>query len=259
MELHFRKYGDAPTPLIILHGLLGSHKNWHSVAQYLADEYTIIVPDLRNHGQSSHGRHSIANLSDDIFDLFQKFAIDKAFLIGHSMGGLAAMDFSFRHPECLIGLIVVDIAPEANWDGSQSILGAMRQIDLFQLQSKQDAGQQLSKDIPNPMIRDFLLQNLKRENDGSYSWWCNLPELHRFVGNERRAQFNENTKFYGATLFVGGGLSEQRISEKQNLILRHFPNSEIVMIPKSGHWVHSETKTEFLKLVTSFMNGVAQH
>jgi len=68
------------------------------------------------------------------------------------MGGLAAMDFSFRHPEHLIGLMVVDIAPEANWDGSQSILGAMRQIDLFQLQSKQDASQQLSKDIPNPMM-----------------------------------------------------------------------------------------------------------
>lgn len=103
------------------------------------------------------------------------------------------------------------------------------------------------------------MQNLKRENDSSYSWWCNLPELHRFVRNERRAQFDENAKFYGATLFVGGGLSEQRISEKQNLILRHFPNSEIVMIPKSGHWVHFETKTEFLKLVTSFMNGVVQH
>ncbi len=94
MKLFLRKYGSGP-PLVILHGLYGSSDNWVSVAGKLSDTFTVILPDLRNHGQSPHSQtHNYEEMANDIAELIKDCGYDRIFLAGHSMGGKVAIKFA---------------------------------------------------------------------------------------------------------------------------------------------------------------------
>ena len=253
MKLNVRKYGAEGPAVVILHGLLGSSQNWHSAATKLSEKFQILVPDQRNHGDSPHGDHTIELLSEDALNLLDQQNIDKTFLIGHSMGGLAAMSFSFKNPQRLTGLIVVDIAPVAQLDRMDWIFDALAAVDLSAVKQRQHAEEKLAVNIPSPLVRQFLLQNLKRLEDGTYAWGCHLPELHDFIRKDDGFELKESDRYKGPTLFIGGGRSEHRIAEKEDLIARHFPNYQLTMIPNAGHWVHFEATEEFITIVTDFI------
>ena len=255
MQLKYREFGSGPTKLLILHGLLGSSQNWNAVAQKLASFHNVIVPDLRNHGHSPHGTHTIEAVRDDVLELIDELQLDKILLMGHSMGGLAAMAFACAYPDRLLGLIVVDIGPIAGLSSMEWILKALQGIELSQVRSRADADRALSKSVENPIVRQFLLQNLRRHEDGSYQWRCNLPELHRFVSDRTRFRLASTDAYVGPTLFVAGGRSEHKISEQKEVIHQHFPNAELVTIPQAGHWVHFEAITEFVDVVASFTDA----
>jgi pimeloyl-ACP methyl ester carboxylesterase len=256
MKLHYRKYGKGTDYLIILHGLLGSSQNWHRVARALSDQFNIIVPELRNHGESPHGKHSFDLMRGDLFELLNHQQIDKPILLGHSMGGLVAMLFAFSYPERLRALIVVDIAPETHLTGMNYIFRALQNVDLTIVNRREDAEQQLAASIENQTIRQFLLQNLKRQDDGSYTWRCNLPELHRFIQNPERFKIRETDRYPGPVLFVGGGRSDYQLVEKENLIRQHFQNYQLIMIPNAGHWVHFQAMPEFVEVLNTFMKNL---
>ncbi len=133
MKLNIKKYGTDGPAVLILHGLLGSSQNWHSAATKLSENFQILVPDQRNHGDSPHGDHAIERLSEDALNLLDQHNIDKAVLIGHSMGGLAAMLFAFKNPERLKGLIAVDIAPIAQLDRMDWVFEALAAVDLSEV------------------------------------------------------------------------------------------------------------------------------
>lgn len=253
MQLKIRKYGTNGQNFLILHGLLGSSQNWHSVAQRLAEHLRVLVPDLRNHGESPHDEHSILLMSEDVANLLGQEKLDKIFLMGHSMGGLAAMRFAFEHPTKLHGLIVVDIAPKPQLSRMNWIFEALESIDLSKVRKKTDAEQKLSEKINHPQIRRFLLQNLKRQENGSYKWQCNLPELHRFVRDGHRFQANKNDVYEGPTLFIGGEDSDHKLAEHEESIARHFPKYRLEIVKHAGHWVHSDAMDEFVDLVNSFI------
>lgn len=256
MKLNVQRYGDSGSHLTILHGLLGSARNWHRVARELSRDFQMLIPDLRNHGDSPHGKHNIAAMRDDVLELLDREQIEQTTLIGHSMGGLAAMAFAVTHPERLKALIVVDIAPVARLDGLSYIFDALQNLDLTRVDRREDAEEQLSEEIPNPGVRQFLLQNLKRQEDGSYAWRCNLTELADFSKNEQRFQLNKDDRYAGPALFIGGGASEHRIWEHENVIAHHFPNYQLEVLNGVGHWVHFEAMGEFVELVTHFINKV---
>ncbi|TDI93469.1 MAG: alpha/beta fold hydrolase [Caldithrix sp.] len=255
MKLNIKKYGTDGPAVLVLHGLLGSSQNWHSAATKLSKKFQILVPDQRNHGDSPHGTHTIQRLSEDALNLLDQQNIDKIFLIGHSMGGLAAMSFSFKNPQRLKGLIVVDIAPVSQMDRMDWIFEALAAVDLSAVKQRQHAEEQLAINISSPLVRQFLLQNLKRQEDGTYAWRCNLPELHIFIQKDTGFELKESDQYEGPTLFIGGGRSEHRIAEKEELIARHFPDYQLTMIPNAGHWVHFEAMEEFITTVTDFISG----
>ncbi len=253
MKLNVRKYGADGPAVVILHGLLGSSQNWHSAATKLSEKFQILVPDQRNHGDSPHGDHTIERLSEDVLNLLDQQNIGKTFLIGHSMGGLAAMSFAFKNSQRLKGLIVVDIAPVAQLARMDWIFEALAAVDLSAVKQRQHAEEMLTVNISSPLVRQFLLQNLKRQEDGTYTWRCNLPELHNFVRKDGGFDLKESDKYEGPTLFIGGGRSEHQIAEKEELIARHFPNYQLTMIPNAGHWVHFEATEKFITIVTDFI------
>ena len=87
MKLNFRKTGNGH-PIIILHGLYGSSDNWFTIARKLENNYTIYLPDARNHGRSPHNTvHTYEAMRDDLKEFIDSHKIKNPILIGHSMGG----------------------------------------------------------------------------------------------------------------------------------------------------------------------------
>ena len=109
--LHHQSQGSGP-PVLVLHGLFGSATNWRAVARLLADRYRVITADLRNHGRSPHhAAMTYPLMARDVEELMDALGMERAAVVGHSMGGKAAMVLSLTRPLRVERLAVVDIAP----------------------------------------------------------------------------------------------------------------------------------------------------
>jgi pimeloyl-ACP methyl ester carboxylesterase len=264
MQLYYKHYGNG-FPFVILHGLYGSSDNWYSVARYLSSYYSVFVPDIRNHGHSPHEPEiSFELMSDDIFQFFKEHHIEKAYLLGHSMGGKVAMLFACKHPELVEKLIIVDIAPKSYTSLLEpddhillhlNILQGLLSVDLNNKVSRNDIENFLSDYILDPKTRKFLLKNLVRNPDGSYHWLINiqaiknnLPELMAEIA------IPENAQISIPSLFIKGEKSNYLKTEDFEGIRRIFLCSSFVIIPGAGHSLHVEQQQLFLHEVMRFLN-----
>jgi pimeloyl-ACP methyl ester carboxylesterase len=256
LNLFFREYGQGAPTLVILHGLLGSSQNWQRTAKIFAEKCRALVMDQRNHGSSPHtATHTIVDLREDVKHFFDQKRLDNAYLLGHSMGGLAAMEFAFHYPERLAGLIIEDIAPRPYQSSSGDILRALRAVDLSMVTSREETDILLSKDIKSSRTRQFLLTNLVRRDDGAFAWKANLPVLQAFQQEMATYEPPAAASYSGKTLFIGGELSDYHLDHDHDLILRHFPHSKLVMIPNAGHWIHFEAVEAFTDAVMRFISS----
>ncbi len=132
-ELYLRDYGDPGTglsPVVLLHGLFGSSTNWHSIARRLAASRQVLVPDLRNHGRSvRRERMTYSAMAEDLAAVLDEQGIDQAALVGHSMGGKAAMWLALTRPERVKALVVADMAPVAYAHGFDPVIAALGTFD----------------------------------------------------------------------------------------------------------------------------------
>jgi pimeloyl-ACP methyl ester carboxylesterase len=255
LHLHFREYGGGEKTLVILHGLLGSSQNWQRAAKTLGEKYRVLAVDQRNHGASPHTpTHTLDDLREDLRDFFDQQNLASAYLLGHSMGGMAAMEFAFHFPERLEGLIVEDIAPRGYRSSSVEILAALSELDLSALTLRQQAEAQLEPRIPGAMERQFVLTNLARKDDGSYYWRANLRVLQAYNNESAKYEPPLHARYEGETLFIGGANSEYHLDQDQHLLLQHFPNSHLEMIPGAGHWIHFEAAEAFTGMVQQFVD-----
>lgn len=259
LRLHFREYGRGEKILVILHGLLGSSQNWQRAAAVLGNKYRVLALDQRNHGASPHtDGHTLEDLREDLKCFFDQQNLARAYLLGHSMGGLAAMEFAWHYPERLQGLIIADIAPRAYRNSSADILAALAELDLSAITSRQSADEQLAPAIPSAMVRQFVLTNLLRREDGSYQWRVNLPVLQAYQKEMAVYEPPVHARYAGETLFVGGANSDYRLDHDLDLLLHHFPHSRLEMIPNAGHWVHFEAVEAFARVVQRFVDAGLQ-
>jgi esterase len=253
MKLNLRNAGTSGPEVVILHGLLGSSRNWQRVMRELSSEFRVMVPDLRNHGDSPHGPHSIASMRDDILELIQKNCDEPPHLIGHSMGAQAAMAVAASDETKIASLTVVDAAPVRLKGNLQNVLNILSKLELKSISSRAQANKAISSNIPDPGVRLFLLQNLKRKDTGELYWRCNLPELRRYV-EEESFSLPEEAVYEGPTLVIAGGRSEYRVWEHEALLKAHFPAMTLEIIEEAGHWVHADAPERFLQLVREFIS-----
>ncbi|HWG09304.1 MAG TPA: alpha/beta fold hydrolase [Solirubrobacteraceae bacterium] len=113
IELHgrrviYRVAGSGP-PIVLIHGMLNSSSHWRAVALSLANEYTVIAPDLIGHGDSAapRGDYSLGAHAASIRDLLAAIGIDRASIVGHSLGGGVAMQFFYQFPQRVERLVLV--------------------------------------------------------------------------------------------------------------------------------------------------------
>jgi esterase len=253
MQLHYETCGTG-APLIILHGLLGSLENWHTVSRRLGGYFRVFAVDQRNHGRSLHtGKMSFELMAEDVRELMESQRLDHAHVLGHSMGGKIAMQLALTHPALVDRLVVVDIAPSAYSPRHVQILHSALSLDLSQFQNRGDADRALAPSIPDKAVRQFLLKNLARDEAGGLRWKLNLKDIA--VNYERMSQaLSSDTPFNGPTLFVRGGQSSYIRDADMPLIRQLFPHAEMATIPHADHWVHAEAPEPFLKVVLDFLS-----
>lgn len=256
MELFYKEYGTSGAELIVLHGLLGSGRNWHAVCSSLAEKSRIIVPDMRNHGRSPHSsKHHIADMVSDVLDLQNRHNMSKSFILGHSMGGLVAMDFAFHVPNRTRGVIVVDISPRPHRGAVAFVLDAMAALELSEMRSKNEIDEALAISISNPLVRQFVMTNVMSDG-GHFKWRANVPVLKAFLLESQAYEPAVGSVFEGPALFIHGGRSDYVRDEDFELIRHHFPQARIEKVADVGHWVHHEAPDAILSLVNAFIEGV---
>ena len=247
------EYGNGPV-LAILHGLFGAGRNWATIAQRLAARRRVIALDLRNHGASPWAEAmDYDQMADDVRATLQALGHRRFGLIGHSMGGKAAMMAALRHAEDVERLVVVDIAPVAYPPRHLEHVQAMQALDIGRLTRRSEADAQLAAAVADPAERAFLLQNLVL-NDGPPRWRLNLAAIERQM--TLLAGFPavpQGAVYRGPALFVAGGRSNYLLPAHEADIRGLFPQARIARIPDAGHWLHAEQPQAFLDLVEPFL------
>jgi esterase len=257
LELAHIAHGDdhaGGPPVVILHGLLGSARNWSSLAKQLGATRRVFALDLRNHGASPWADEmTYDQMAGDVRAFLHRQGLAPAAVIGHSMGGKVAMRLALGHGEQVLRLVVVDVAPVAYRRGFNAYVEAMRALDLSRISRRSEADALLAEQIDDAGVRGFLLQNLVSGEDGLV-WRVpldalghNMPELVSFP------EPRDGERYEGPALFVTGGRSDYVRPEHHTAILRLFPNARFAPIADAGHWVHAEAPQQFFEVVGAFL------
>lgn len=260
VPLHFTRV-EATTespgaPLVIAHGLLGQGRNFGTLARGFAEKRNVISVDMRNHGDSPwHDLMDYHAMADDLAAVIEAHAGGRAHLLGHSMGGKAAMVTAFKYPELLASLAVADIAPIAYDHAYHKEIAAMQRVGLEGVSRRAQADHILQNMIPQASLRAFLLQNLSI-SDGTARWKPNLDVLDacmpEIIGWPRPP---EGARYDGPTLFVKGADSTYVLSHHEPIIKPLFPNIEYDSITGAGHWLHAERPAPFFESVDRFLTA----
>lgn len=257
--LHFKELGEnnrANGSLFIFHGLFGLLDNWQTLAKTLADTYHVVMADMRNHGRSFRAESMhYTDMAADMAQLIDLIQPVQTTVIGHSMGGKAAMQFAADFPERLDRLVVVDIAPRAYPLHHQHILEGLNAIPLATLQSRQEAENILASHGMDWGIRQFLLKNLYRTEDNRFAWRFNLPVITSHIA-EVGQPLVYSRPITTPALFIRGSRSHYITDEDAAQIANIFPNSRLVTIADAGHWVHAEQPAALLEALQSFLASV---
>lgn len=251
MILHTEITGQGQV-IVLIHGLFGSYENLGVIARALAGQWQVVNLDMRNHGRSDwHDTMSYALMAEDVKDTLDHLGLDQVILLGHSMGGKIAMEFALRYPDRVNKLILADISPVQNRPRHLEILSALDGVDLNNLQSRQQADQQLALSITETGVRQFLLKSLYKEDD-HFRWRFNIKAL---IANYQQLLEAPPSKgpYTGPVLFIKGAESDYLLPEHQSLIQQLFPHSKAKVIMGTGHWLHAEKPVAFAKIVTDFL------
>lgn len=253
MQLHSNIFGEGH-PLIILHGFLGMGDNWKSIGRKFSEQgYQVHLVDQRNHGRSfRHDVFSYDVLVEDLKSYCERHELSDIILLGHSMGGKAAMLFAVTYPEVVSKLIVADISPKFYPIHHDAILKGLSALDFDTLQSRGEADEILSEYVSDSGTRQFLLKNIYWIDKGKLALRINLEVLKSNVA-EIGEKLPMYSKFNGETLFLRGDKSDYITEIDESLIQKHFPCSNIVTIKNAGHWLHAENPIDFFKEVMQFL------
>ena len=253
MQLNYKTYGEG-FPLVILHGLFGNLDNWSTIARRWAEDYRVILVDLRNHGRSPHADEMTYPLmAEDLAAFLEEQGVDLGGLRVLSMGGKVAMQTALSYPTLVEKLVVVDMAPRPYGRGHDDVFAALHALDPASLQDRREAEEQMKPHMEDAGVRMFLLKNLARDGEEGFRWRMNLKVLDRDYENLIAPVGTLGQDFPRPALFVRGGKSGYVKDADIDGIRYLFPAATIETVAGAGHWVHAEAPEELYGLVRGFL------
>lgn len=260
MKLHSSFFGDTQAgvaPLIILHGLFGTGRNWEGIARRMSARRPVITLDLPNHGRSTWVADiDYEGMARAVSGFLASQGIERAVAMGHSMGGKTAMTLALIQPQLVTSLIVIDIAPVPYDHTNRHYIDALMNLPVDRIATRADADAALMDDISDPGLRAFLLTNLERSGNG-FEWRINLEGLGECLSALLSFPASDKVDDYlGPALFVGGETSDYILPEHEMVIRQMFPNARITVVAGAGHWVHADKPEALLATVEGFLDAV---
>jgi esterase len=257
VPLHAEVSGEGH-PLLLLHGLFGSLSNWRPLSRRFSGSYHVFNLDQRNHGRSPH--HDTFNytaLAEDLRAFMRHESLLSAHVLGHSLGGKAAMQLALNYPEAVDKLVVVDMSPLASRPRHREILAALRALDLSAASNRRQLDVQLAQSIASAEMRQFLLMNIANDESGRLQWRMNLDVIAESYDEVNRAVMPQPNGARSAwekpALFIRGENSDYIQEQDREAIQTLFPHSRLVTVAGAGHWVQADAPEEFANLVLDFL------
>jgi esterase len=252
MILNAIQAGEGP-PVILLHGLFGQARNFGAIQRGLAPRYRVIALDMRNHGDSPHAADmSYPTQAEDVRETLQALGIETAAVVGHSMGGKAAMALALRWPDWVGRLMVSDIAPVPYQHGNTAFTKAMQAIKLTPGLTRREADAALAETVSDESLRPFLLQSLRFGAEPS--WRIGLDEIAAAIP-DLEGWVDLPGTYPGPCVFVTGARSDYVLPEHRPVIRAQFPTARFVAVKNAGHWVHADNPEGFLSVLEAFLHN----
>ncbi|KMJ48737.1 alpha/beta fold hydrolase [Rhodococcoides fascians] len=265
--LRYVDVGDGP-PVILVHGLLGSHKSWGPQIERLSDRYRVIAPDLFGHGDSDKpsGDYSLSSHAATIRDLMEYLNIDSAPLVGHSLGGGIVMQMTYLFPERVDRLVLVSsggLGPEvslllkaATLPGSELVL-PMLASDWFRRNTEGVLARLGKWGVPvepGPSMAETW-RSFRSVADRS-TREAFLASTRAVVGPRGQTVSAKQhfEKFESIpSLLIWGGKDRMIPAKHADNIRREVPNSRVEIFPDAGHFPQLDEPDFFFRLLDEFL------
>jgi esterase len=253
MMLHAIEAGQGE-PLVLLHGLFGSARNFGTVQKQFAQRHRTIALDLRNHGTSPQdGDMRYEIMAADVLQTLDQLGALPVTIMGHSMGGKVAMQAALAQSDAVTRLIVADIAPGAYPPHYRDIATAMLSLDLLPGTTRAEVDAALADAVPDSAMRAFLLQNLQL--GAAPSWRIGLEQIAAALDVIGDWSAAPDARYSGPTLFIAGAASDYIQPTHRPVIRALFPNTRFVTLKNAGHWLHADNPSGFVAVVEAFLTG----
>lgn len=240
-------------PVIFLHGFMGSLINLKKLSDSLDKKsYKSYLLDLPSHGNSSTTEPiSYEFLSETLSNFFKEEKIEKAILVGHSMGGKLAIKFSLSYPESILGLFILDIGINSLVDKYNQLIKAIKTINLNS--SMVEIKEFLNQSLSDRTLAGFITLNLQSTSNG-FIW---KRDILSFLEENKEVwlnlDINPHSLCQKPLTLVKGENSDFVKEEDIKEIKRIFPNSLIITLKNVGHFPHLEDFSQTEKLLQNLI------
>lgn len=278
LRLHFADWGnhDKP-PLVLVHGGRDHARNWDWVARALRDDYHVIAPDLRGHGDSEWargGNYMIQEFVLDIAQLIKTLALEPVTLVGHSLGGSVATQYTSVYPERVRQLVNIEgLGPppemlkgrlgKPTWERTAEWIEQVREFSskvpkhYATIEAAAQRMLEANSFLSPEQAHHLTVHGVARNEDGTFSWkfdnYVRLFYPQRYDMEEMRAMWGRITcptlLVYGEKSWFGNPAKDGRFSA--------FQNAELEAVPDAGHWVHHDQFDIFMNLLRSFLDELS--
>lgn len=257
--LSYEAFGEGE-PLIIIHGLFGSKRNWMTLARRLGELAHVIALDLRNHGDSTHTpAMSFEQMAEDVSHLSEQLGFERVNIAGHSLGGKVAMMHALHYPARTTRLMVLDVAPVRYDSGFGPYIEAMQSVPLARIRERREAERYLADAVASPAVRMFLMHNLVRDGDG-FRWRLNLDALaHNLDALAGFPDLPADLRYHGPTTFLRGDRSNYLQPEHEPGIRARFPDARMHTVSDAGHWIHADQPARVIAEIGHWLTQPAVH
>ncbi len=253
--------------ILVLHGLFGKHTNWLHIftSRTFQSLCRVHLIDVRNHGLSDqHPSMRYCDLAEDVLRYADRAGIKKFSLLGHSMGGKAAMTLAAAHPDRVNSVVIVDVPPTDLTGGQNFATHIKPALDRMQKMTelspsllRTQAIKQMFEEFKDDRSLAATLEQCIDLSSPTLKWQCNMPFLFANISTifgfvPVAGQFDKPDR----TLVIMGEKSHVYGPETYRTIFPRISQENMEVVRGAGHWVHAEKPRETKKLLERFFKRI---